>query len=365
MFKNLLKTDEQTKKLKGVIHLKKAKLAGVLTCIVLLSLSLIVSGCGSSAPAQNSDSGNQTITAKFSHVVTAETPKGRAIQYFADKVSEKSNGRLKIDIFPSSQLYGDAEEMEAVIANNVQFIAPSSTKVVSLDPGFQIFDLMFLFPTEESVSKFFKDPEGGQKMLSRLESKGLVGLGFIPSGFKQWFNSKKPINTPADLNGIKWRAAAGGILTDQYKDMGSVSVSIPFGEVYSALQLKTVDGSENSYANIYTQNFFEVCKYLTVSDHGRFDYSVIANKEFMDRLPADLQALVKSCWIEAQDYAVTIVSAEEQNYKDNIIASGKCEMNTLTTEQREAFIEAVQPSWEKWKSKIGEDIFERALASSK
>ncbi|MDL2280527.1 DctP family TRAP transporter solute-binding subunit [Selenomonadales bacterium OttesenSCG-928-I06] len=334
----------------------------LLALTLIISLSLILSGCGGDKAVTTKSDG--PIIAKFTHVVAAETPKGKAIQYFATELEKRSNGRIKVEVYPSSQLYGDADEMEALVANNCQFIAPSSTKVVSLDPGFQIFDLMFLFPTEESVIKFFNDPEGGQKMLSRLEKKGLVGIGFIPSGFKQWFNSKKPIVTPADMSGVKWRAAAGGILTEQYTNMGSTSVSIPFGEVYSALQLKTVDGSENSWANIYSQKFFEVCQYITVSDHGRFDYSVISNKKFMDSLPEDLRALVKSTWRDSQDYAARIVKEEEENFKKQVLSSDKVKVVTLTPEQREAFKKSIEPTWNNWKSKIGEDIFERALAAS-
>lgn len=332
--------------------------------ISLVIFSLLLTGCGSSQPSSDS-SGQKQIVAKLSHVVSPDTPKGKTLLYFADQVNKNSKGRIKIDIFPSGQLYGDNEEMEAVTANNVQFIAPSSTKIVSLNPAFQIFDVMFLFHSEEAVNKFFKDPQGGQAMLKQLDPKGLVGLGFIPSGFKSWYNSKKPIHTPADMQGVKWRAAAGGVLTQQYAAMGSSSVSIPFGEVYTALQLKTVDGSENSFSNIYTQKFFEVQKYLTISNHGRFDYTVVSNKKFMDSLPADLQKIVRDSMHEAEDYATKIVKDEEKGYMDKTIATGKMEVNTLTPQETEAFVKAVQPVWEKWKTIIGADIFQRAIDSNK
>jgi len=337
---------------------------------MIFSLALIVSGCGGGGQTQdesNGDAQNQPeqIVAKFTHVVSAETPKGKTIQYFADLVEEKSDGRMKIEVFPSGQLYGDNEEMEAVAANNVQFIAPSSTKIVSIDPAFQIYDIMFLFPNEESLGTFFKDPEGGQKMLSRLESKGLVGLGFIPSGFKIWFNSKRPIHTPSDLEGLKFRAAAGGVLTEQYAALGSSSVSIPFGEVYTALQLGTVDGSENSPANIFTQKYYEVQKYLTISNHGRFDYTVVSNTKFMDGLPEDLRGIVKESMNEAMDYGIKINKEENEKYLEQIIATGKMEVNELTPEEREAFVQGVQPVWEKWRSVIGEDVFQRALEAGK
>ena len=336
-----------------------------LVLILILSVTFVFAGCGGGGGDKAATTDKGPIVAKFTHVVAAETTKGRIIQYFADTVAKKSNGRMKIDVFASGQLYGDAEEMEALVANNAQFIAPSSTKVVALDPGFQIFDLMFLFPTEDSVAKFFKDPKGGKQMMARLENKGLVGIGFLPSGFKQWYNSKHPINSVADMKGVKFRAAAGGILTEQYAAMGSSSVSIPFGEVYSALQLKTVDGSENNWANIFSQNYFEVGPYITYSDHGRFDYSVLSNKKFMDSLPADLRKIVEDSWMEAQDYGVSIIVKEEEDFKNKIIATGKVTINKLTPEQRAEFKKAVEPVWDKWRSKIGEDIFERALESGK
>lgn len=335
--------------------------------VTVIALGLLVSGCGGKDNAKPSDSQKQPeqIVAKFTHVVSADTPKGKTIQYFADLVEKKSNGRIKVEVFPSGQLYGDNEEMEALVSNNCQFIAPSSTKLVSIDPAFQIFDIMFLFPTEDSVAKFFKDPEGGQKMLKRLENKGMVGLGFIPSGFKQWFNSKNPIHTPADLKGVKFRAAAGGVLTEQYSALGTTSVSIPFNEVYTALQLKTVDGSENSPANIYSQKYYEVQKYLTISNHGRFDYTVVTNKKFMDSLPEDLKKVVRDSMNEAMDFGIKLTKEADADYMAKIKGTGKMEVNEMTSQEREAFIKGVQPVWEKWRKVIGEDVFQRSLESSK
>lgn len=348
--------------------MKKSK--AILIGMILVALVVCLSGCGGAEKASDAGTSSgpeqqEQIVAKFTHVVSAETPKGKTIQHFADLVEQKSNGRLKVEVFPSGQLYGDNEEMEALVANNCQFIAPSSTKYVSLDPAFQIYDIMFLFPTEDAMGKFFKDPEGGQKLLKRLESKGLVGLGFIPSGFKHWFNSKHPIHSPADLKGVKWRAAAGGVLTEQYAALGSTSVSIPFGEVYTALQLKTVDGSENSPSNIFTQKYFEVQPYLTISNHGRFDYTVSTNKKFMDSLPEDLKNIVQESMNEAMDFALNLVKAEDEKYIEQITATGKMQINELTPEEREAFIQGIMPVWEKWRGVIGEDVFQRALEAGK
>lgn len=335
-----------------------------------IAVSLTACGGGEQAATQGSspksDSSDQEkIVLKFSHVVSAETPKGQAIEFFKKEVESKSNGQMVVEVFPSSQLYGDADEMEALIAGNVQFIAPSSTKVVQISPSFQIFDVPFMFDSEETVEKFWNDPKGGQAMMAQLESKGLLGLGFLSSGFKQMFDGKAPLISPADMNGLKFRAAAGGILTEQFEALGASSVSLPFGEVYSALQQGTIDGSENSWSNIYTQKFFEVNPYITETNHGRFDYSMITNQEFFNSLKPEQQQIIKDAVKAAQDFSIKAVQEQDKAFKEKIKENKNVKITELTPEQRQAFREAVAKKYPDWESRIGSELFQFALSLSK
>ncbi|MDN5346899.1 MAG: C4-dicarboxylate-binding protein DctP [Clostridia bacterium] len=340
--------------------------------IILISFLLAACGGGGGQKGQPQAGGKpeekkqeqaaktQQIVAKFPHVVAPDTPKGKAISLFAKRVEEKTQGKMKVEVFPSSQLYGDAEEMEALLAGNCHFIAPSSTKVVQLNPSFQIFDVPFLFDSEEAVKIFWNDPNGGQAMQKKLEPKGLMGLGFLCSGFKQLFSSRRPLLTPEDCKGLKFRAAAGGILTEQFQALGATSVSIPFGEVYTALQQKTVDGSENNLANIYTQKFYEVCPYLTITNHGRFDYSIITNKKWFEGLPADVQNAVREAAREAQEFSQQEQIRQDNEYLEKIKQSGKVQVFELTPEQRAAFRKAEEAYYPKWEERIGKDLFDAA-----
>jgi C4-dicarboxylate-binding protein DctP len=335
--------------------------------LFIIALVFVVAACGnSSTDTTASGEGNQTqqsekIVMKFSHVVSPDTPKGKAIELFKEEVEKNSNGTMEVQVFPSSQLYGDADEFEALFANNVQFIAPSSTKFVQLSPSFQIFDVPFLFKNEEDVVKFWDNPNGGQAMLASLQSKDLVGLGFLSSGFKQLFDSKVPITSPEQMKGMKFRAAAGGILTEQYEVLGATNVSIPFAEVYTALQQGTIDGSENSWSNIATQKFYEVTPYITITNHGRFDYTIATNKQFWDSLTEEQKKIISDAIKKAQEYSVKLVSETEAEYMEKVKAAPNVKIIELTDEQRNAFRAAVEKMYPEWEKRIGSDLFQAAL----
>ncbi len=338
-----------------------------LNLLFVVLLVFVVAACGNnSTETAASGEGNEAqqskkIVMKFSHVVSPDTPKGKAIELFKEEVEKNSNGTMEVQVFPNSQLYGDADEFEALLANNVQFIAPSSTKYVQLDPSFQIFDVPFLFKSEEDVVNFWNDPNGGQAMLASLESKGLVGLGFLSSGFKQLFNSKVPITSPEQMKGMKFRAAAGGILTEQYEVLGATNVSIPFAEVYTALQQGTIDGSENSWSNIATQKFYEVAPYITITNHGRFDYTISTNKQFWDSLTEEQQNIIRDAIKKAQEYSVQLVAETDSAYMEEVKSAPKVQLIELTDEQRNAFRAAVEKMYPEWEKRIGSDLFQTAL----
>ncbi|MQL52382.1 DctP family TRAP transporter solute-binding subunit [Desulfofundulus thermobenzoicus] len=334
----------------------------VLVALLAVGLMLVASGCGGGGSSSQQAGGTKTITVKFSHVVAESTPKGQAALKFKELLESKSNGQFKVEVYPSSQLYGDPEEMEALLANNVQLIAPSATKLVGLNPAFQLVDMPFLFKNDQAAYNFY-DGEYGQKLMHSLENKGILGLAWWPNGSKHFTNSKRPLKRPADFQGLKFRTQSGGVLDDQFKALGAGSQTIAFGEVYQALQNKTVDGTENTFNNIDTQKYAEVQKYMTVSYHGRIDYVVLTNTKFWNSLTEDQKKLFTECMNEATKYERKLADELNQKSFENLKNSGKMEIYTLTDADREAFVKAMQPVYDKYTDKIGKEYIEAARNS--
>lgn len=331
-----------------------------LMVIVVTALSLTLAGCGSSTAG--GDKG--PIVVKFAHVTTPDSPKGMAANKFKELAEQKTNGKVKVEVYPSSQLYGDKEELEAVQSGNVQIIAPSVTKLVGMNPQFQYVDLPFLFPNNEAVYKFWES-DVNKKLMNSLDKYNVMGLAMWPNGFKQFTNKVRPLVEPKDFNGIKFRTQAGKVLEAQFSALGAGSATIAFGETYAALQQGTVEGQENTFNNIDTQKYQEVQPYLTVSNHGRIDYMIIVNKSFWDGLPADIRKALDEAMAEATKYEIQQAEILDQKSMENLKNSGKMQFTVLNEAQLAAFQQAMQPVYTQFQSVIGKDLIEAAKAASK
>lgn len=201
------------------------------------------------------------VEIKFSHVVAENTPKGQMANKFAELVAERLPGQVEVKVFPSSQLFGDNKVLEAMLLGDVQMAAPSLSKFQKYTKSLQLFDLPFLFRDMAAVERFQSSAEG-QEMLKALESKGLVGLGYLHNGMKQ-LSASTPLRVPADANGKKFRIMTSDVLHAQFEAVDAVPLKKPFSEVFTLLQTKAIDGQENTWSNIYSKKFFEVQPYIT------------------------------------------------------------------------------------------------------
>ncbi|MFT9847764.1 TRAP transporter substrate-binding protein [Aneurinibacillus sp. REN35] len=331
--------------------------------IAVLLVGLLVgvlTACGGGGSKQAASGGEgEKIVIKFSHVTSPESTKGKAAQKFADLAAEKTGGKVKVEVYPSSQLYGDKEELDALVSGNVHMIAPSVTKMVKLDPRFQFTDMPFLFRDRDHVLNFFKSDIAKQLLESeRLQSNDIKGLAFWENGFKEFTNNKKPLKTPKDLTGLKFRVQAGKVLEGQFKALGAGSATIPFGETYAALQQGTVDGTENTFNNIDTQKYEEVQKYLTVSNHGRIDYAIFVNNSFWQEMPEDVRTKVEEALKEATEYEWKIAGEEDQNSFKKLKSSGKMQVNELSDAERAEFEKTLEPVYKKFESVITKEIID-------
>ncbi len=282
-------------------------------------------------------------TLKFSHVVSANTPKGKAADFFEKRLEELSGGRIDVQVYPSSQLYNDNAVVKALRLNSVQMAAPAFSKFGKIVPQLALFDLPFIFKDIDHLHRV-QDGEVGTKLKDMVTAKGIIALDFWDNGFKQFTSSQKPILMPKDAEGQKFRIMSSKVLEAQMKAVGGNPQMMPFSEVYSGLQQGVIDAAENPISNIYTKKFHEVQKYLTISNHGYLGYLVVMSKKFWNSLPDDLKADVKQAMKEAtakeRELAQALDKEQFEEIKKYAKDTGKLEIFTLTDQQREAWREA-------------------------
>ncbi|KGR91686.1 C4-dicarboxylate ABC transporter [Ureibacillus massiliensis 4400831 = CIP 108448 = CCUG 49529] len=333
----------------------------LLTIISAFALVLAACGGGGSNEATSSEeyTAENPLIIKFSHVTAIDSVKGKAADYFAQLVDEKTEGKVKVEVYPSSQLYGDADELDALMSGNVHMIAPSVTKMVKLDPRWQYVDMPFLFENEEHVEAFF-DSEVAQSLFNAdaLAANDIMGKAFWPNGFKNFSSNKNQLVKPEDFAGQKFRAQAGKVLEAQFQALNAGSATISFGETYAALQQGTVDGTENPHNNFDTMKFYEVQKYYTVSEHGRLDYAIFVNKSFWESIPEDLRTLVDEALNEATTYAQELAAEENAKSLEKIKALGTVEVYEMSQEERDVLKEAMQPVYDEFSEVITQELID-------
>ncbi|MCV6612628.1 MAG: TRAP transporter substrate-binding protein [Amphritea sp.] len=302
------------------------------------------------------------VEIKFSHVVAENTPKGQMANKFAELVAERLPGQVEVKVFPSSQLFGDNKVLEAMLLGDVQMAAPSLSKFQKYTKSLQLFDLPFLFRDMAAVERFQSSAEG-QEMLKALESKGLVGLGYLHNGMKQ-LSASTPLRVPADANGKKFRIMTSDVLHAQFEAVDAVPLKKPFSEVFTLLQTKAIDGQENTWSNIYSKKFFEVQPYITESNHGVLDYMVVTSAEFWSDLDADLRSEVKKALDEAIAYGNSIAAEKASSDKQAIIDSKRSEVVEITDAEREQWVAAMKPVWNQFADEIGADLIKAAEAAN-
>ncbi len=305
----------------------------------------------------------QTVI-KFSHVVADNTPKGQAAIKFKELAEKKLPGKVTVQVFPSSQLFGDAKELEALLLGDVQFIAPSLSKFDRYTKKLQVFDLPFLFEDVDAVDHFQSGAQG-KALLESMKGRGLLGLAYWHNGMKELSTNKDKLQRPDDVKGLKFRIQASDVLEAQFRQLGANPQKMAFAEVYQALQTGVVDGQENTWSNIYSQKFFEVQKTIAETNHGVIDYMVVTNAKWWDSLPADVRKGLSEAMAEATAYGNKIANDINEGDKKRIADAGKAKIQKLTKEDVAAWRKAMEPVWKKFEGDIGRDLIDAALKSNK
>jgi TRAP-type transport system periplasmic protein len=311
--------------------------------LVLLSL---VGGVAHAAP----------IEIRASHDSTPDSPWHLGMVRFADLVDKKSNGAMKLRIFPPGQLSQSniRTTIEMLQSGSLQcgLFVPSFYE--SFDTRFMVYGMPFLFSDRGQTFKFLDGPVG-EKMLNMMSEKGIKGLGIWDHGYRQLTNSKKPIRTPDDIRGMRIRVPLSPVIASAFKVLGTTTTATAMGELYMALQQKMVDGQENPFNTIYRRKFYEVQKYLTEWNYLWSPLFVVMNLSFFQTLSPDNQKILVSAANETAGYQRKLSADEDEQMKKELVSKGM-ELTVLNQSQLDAFQKAMNPVYNEFEPQIGKDL---------
>ncbi len=300
----------------------------------------------------------QPIIIKFAHVVAEDTPKGKGALLFQKLVRERLAGTVEVEVYPNSTLVGDADEIQALLDNKVQMLAPSLSKFSGYSPKLEVFDLPFLFDDEAAVARFQKR-ETSRELLRSMASRGIYGLAYWNNGLKQ-LSASQPLRNPADAAGLAFRIQPSPVLEAQFTAVGAKPVRLPFAEVAKAMQNGTVQGAEGPWSNIRSQYAGANRSYVTETNHGVLNYMLVTNAKFWAGIPFAVRSELDNILLEVTQAVNAEAAAINQRERERILASGST-LVTLSPEQRQAWRDKMRPVWKTFEAEIGADVMRAAL----
>lgn len=334
------------------------KFAKISALLLACAVGIGLVGCNEN----KSDNKQEVFKVKFAHVVSTNTPKGQAADFFAKRVEELSQGRIKVEVFPNAQLVDDDKVFQELMRNNVQMAAPSFSKFTPIAKEFNVWDVPFLFRDTTHLHKVM-DGEVGQILKDVVSQKGLVALDYWDAGFKQFSTNKKPIVLPEDAKGQKMRIMSSKVLEEQTKAIGAIPQVLPFGEVYSALSTGVVDAAENPLSNFYNSKFYEVQSSLTISNHGYLGYLVVVSDGFWKQLPDDLKDIFKQALHEATEFERKESEKEEKVLLSKLQKDDKTKTQVihLTPDQVATWQKTMQEIYPKFYDIVSKDLIDKII----
>ncbi|WP_148274610.1 TRAP transporter substrate-binding protein [Advenella kashmirensis] len=300
---------------------------------------------------------------RFGYGLADDSPTGKASAHFAEVVSKLSDGKMKVKTFGNGALGPDEQLINSLISGSGEITFVSTAPIASLIPEFGVFDLPFLFDNEKVADAVLDGPEG-QKLLDKLPAKGLIGLNYWENGFRNITNSRREISKLEDISGVKLRVMQNQVALSVFKGLGANAIPMPFTELFTALETKTVDGQENPLSTIQTSKFYEVQPYLTLSNHVYTPFVFLASKKWFDQLSQDEKDVIVQA---AKDSQAFQRKASRQGNEDALkyLKEHDVKVAEFSTEEKEKIREKVAPIVESLKAKIGTETVEGVLEAAK
>lgn len=336
----------------------KKMISIVLIC--LLALSFI--GCSSTSTSESNDEGqakpqetsSEAVTLSLNHVGATDHPYQAGSEKFAELVEKKSNGSVKVDVFPASQIASGSKAIEFVQMGTLDIALESTMALSNFVPEIGVLDLPFIFSSKEEAFEIL-DGEFGNELEAIAEEKGYKILAWFDNGFRTMSNSKRPINSPSDLAGLKIRVPESKIFITTFEKLGAVPTPMAVSEVFTALQLGTVDGQENTSANFYKNKYAEVNDYYSVTNHIYTAEPLVMSVDKFNSFSAEQQEAILEAAQEATNYQRQVSLELDESLLSEIKETG---VNVNVVEDKSAFKEAVKPVYAEFESEFG-DLLEK------
>lgn len=333
---------------------KSIKLVSALT-----ASAIILSFGAGTATAQSNDA-DKKINLKVGHVLAPNHPYQVALEKFSEIVNENSDGRINIDVFHSSSLGGEREMIEGLQMGTLDMTLVSTAPLAGFNNSFLVFDLPFIFQDKESAYKVL-DGEIGAEIMDSLEDVGIKGLSYWENGFRHITNSGGPVVLPEDMKGKKVRTMENKIHMDSFRTVGADPTPMAFGELFTALQQKTVDAQENPIPIIFTSNFFEVQKYLSLTGHFYAAAPLLISKHVWDSLDESDQELLYEASIQARDFERELIAEMDNNYIETLNEKGML----IDEIDKDVWKDAMAPVYSKYEKEIGAEMIQKVSDAQK
>ncbi|MEE4380299.1 MAG: DctP family TRAP transporter solute-binding subunit [Candidatus Competibacteraceae bacterium] len=305
---------------------------------------------------------------RFSHVVAPNTPKGRAAELFAQQVNERLAGKVRVEVYPNSELYEDDTVLTTLLLNSSERLAimaaPSLSKFLQFSDQLQVFDLPFLFRNMDDVHQLVESPLINE-ITAPLEEKGFKALAFWDNGMKVFsVRGENPLrNVPEDFQGKRFRIQNSAVHAAMIEALGGIPVRMPFRSVYMGLDKGIVDGEENAWSNIYSQQFHMVQDWITVSNHAYLGYLVVISDNFWEGLPADIRSELEAILKEATQANRVFAAEETIDDRQKIVEKARAaKIVELTPEQRAQWQQAMQAVEQQFAEAIGPELLQKVHA---
>lgn len=337
------------------------KFVSIILIVVLVLITAV--GCGNDASSNSSASKtkeDETITIRVGHVLAPTHPYTLGLDKFAEIVDEKTEGKVNVEVFHSSQLGNERDMIEGLQLGTLEMTLVSTAPLSSFTKDFLVFDLPFIFKDTENARKVV-DSEIGQNLLDTLQSQGIIGLCYLENGFRNVTNSKRPINTPEDLKGLKIRTMENPVHMESFNAMGASATPMAFGELFTALQQGTIDGQENPLPIIETSKFYEVQKYLSITEHFYAPSPLLISQEFYNGLDSEIQNAIMEAAKEARSYERQLI--DDMNAE--LMVELKNKGMEINTPDKAPFMDAVKPVYEKFEKDIPAELVQSVIDAQK
>lgn len=321
--------------------------------VPFLCLLFILSGCRPSVETSG-------ITIRVGHVLAPTHPYNLGLLKFAELVEEKTDGKVKVDVFHSSQLGNERDMIEGLQLGTLEMALISTAPLSSFTTDFLVFDLPFIFKDAPHAREVLDGPIG-DRLFATLKDQMVIGLAYWENGFRSVTNNARPIETPADLAGLKIRTMENPVHMDSFTALGAAPTPMAFGELFTALQQKTIDGQENPLPIVDTSKFYEVQKYLSLTEHFYAPAPLLVSEDFFEKLPEDIQKAIQEAAYEARDYERAQI--DEMNAR--LLTELEDRGMEINAPDKAPFIEAVQSVYQKYTGLIPADLIQDVIDAQK